>query len=72
MIVVFGSVLEVEPTVMFVQVPKIANELIVDTNGAGDSLVGGFFASLIAGKSVVESVETGIELSGIVIQRSGC
>ncbi len=66
-IVVFGSCLQIDPTVMLVEVPKIANELIVDTNGAGDSLVGGFFASLSAGKSVVESVETGIDLSGIVI-----
>ena len=72
MIVVFGSVLEVEPKVMLIEVPEIANELIVDTNDAGDNLVGGFFASLIAGKSVVESVETGIKLSGMVIQRSGC
>jgi len=36
----------------------------VDTNGAGDSLVGGFFAALSAGKSVVDSIKTGIQLSG--------
>ena len=72
MIVVFGSCLELEPTVMLVEVPEIAKELIVDTNGAGDSLVGGFFGSLIADKSVIESVEVGINLARIVIQRSGC
>ena len=33
-----------ECSVELVEVPKIAIELIVDTNGAGDSLVGGFFA----------------------------
>jgi len=64
--------MEIEPTVMLVEVPKIEIEKIVDTNGAGDSLVGGFFGSFIADKSVIESVEVGINLAGIVIQRSGC
>ena len=36
-----------ECEVEIVEVPKINHEFIVDTNGAGDSLVGGFFAAYI-------------------------
>jgi len=39
----------------------------VDTNGAGDSLVGAFFSSLVQGKSVVDSIKDGNELAGKII-----
>lgn len=51
----------------FVDVPKIEKELIVDTNGAGDSFVGGFLAAYTKGHSVIECVKAGISLSGIVV-----
>ena len=51
---------------------KIAKDLIVDTNGAGDSFVGGFFAALSLGESVLDCVRAGIALSGHVVQRLGC
>ena len=51
------------------QIPK---EQIVDTNGAGDSFVGAFFASIIQGHSIVEATRAGAHLAGIVIQKSGC
>jgi sugar/nucleoside kinase (ribokinase family) len=53
-------------------VPKIAKDLIVDTNGAGDSFVGGFFAALSRGESVIDCVKAGVKLSGIVVQHLGC
>lgn len=43
MIVVLCS--EGECYLELVEVPNIPIDLIVDTNGAGDSLVGGFFAA---------------------------
>lgn len=71
-ILVTGSNKGDAPTVELVEIPKIDKSLIVDTNGAGDSLVGGFFAAYSAGKSIVDSIKVGIDLSGKVIQRSGC
>ena len=52
--------------------PKIAKELLVDTNGSGDSFVGGFMAALSQGESVLDCVKAGIALSGHVVQRLGC
>jgi len=53
-------------------VPPIPRDLIVDTNGAGDSFVGGFFASLALGNDLLTSVAKGNEMAGKVIQHSGC
>jgi len=50
-------------------VPK---EDIVDTNGAGDSFVGGFLAAYSQGKEVEECVHAGIKMATIVVQRLGC
>ena len=50
-----------------VEIPKIPKELIKDTNGAGDSFVGGFLAALSQDHSVEECVKAGIKLSGIVV-----
>ena len=61
-----------EPTVDLVDVPAIAHDNIVDTNGAGDSFVGAFFASLAKGEDLLTAVSKGNTLAGEVIQRSGC
>ena len=45
---------------------------IVDTNGAGDSFVGGFLAALALGKSHDEAVEAGAYCAFECIQQSGC
>jgi len=49
----------------------IAKELIVDTNGAGDSFVGGFLSRYVQGKSVEESVAAGHYCAYECIQLSG-
>lgn len=53
-------------------VPAIEQELIVDTNGAGDSFVGGFLSQVVLGKDIDTAISAGIWLSGQVIQRNGC
>lgn len=53
-------------------VPSIAKHRMIDTNGAGDSFVGGFLARLCQGFDIHECVRTGQYASRIVIQQSGC
>jgi adenosine kinase len=55
-----------------IAVPLVPKEKIVDTNGAGDSFVGGFLAKLANGTSIDEAVHAGHWAAGQVIQRSGC
>jgi len=55
-----------------IPVPKIDSALIKDTNGAGDSFVGGFLAALVKGHEIDECVKAGIYSSSVVIQHSGC
>lgn len=43
------------------EVPKI--EKVLDSNGAGDSFVGGFYAALTQGKDIKTSISAGIWLS---------
>jgi adenosine kinase len=45
---------------------------IVDTNGCGDSFVGGFLAGFVAAKSPEECVALGFSASREVIQVAGC
>ncbi|KAI8815959.1 Ribokinase-like protein [Fimicolochytrium jonesii] len=49
----------------------IAREKIVDTNGAGDAFVGGFWAQYVQGKSLETAVKAGHYVANVVIQRSG-
>jgi adenosine kinase len=53
-------------------IPAIEKDLIVDTNGAGDSFVGGFMSQIVQGKDLATAINAGIWLSGQVIQRNGC
>eukprot|EP00939_MAST-03C_sp_MAST-3C-sp1_P002518 g2518.t1 len=53
-------------------VKPIQKSLIVDTNGAGDAFVGGFFSKYVTGASLSDCVETGHETAGLIIQQSGC
>merc|ERR1712151_937207 len=54
--------------------PVIAlpKEKLVDTNGAGDSYVGGFLAALSKGLSVAECCKAGAYSASIIVQHSGC
>ena len=63
-----------EPTVEVKEIPVtvLSKEQLVDTNGAGDSFVGGFLSQIVQGKSVEQAIQAGIWLSTQVIQRSGC
>jgi len=53
-------------------VPKLSDEEMVDTNGAGDAFVGGFLARYVLGDSVPECVETAKRVARLIIGRSGC
>lgn len=55
-----------------VAVDKIDPAKIVDTNGAGDSFVGGFLAAYSRGKTVVEAIKAGNYAAGVIIQHDGC
>jgi adenosine kinase len=48
-------------------IPAIEKDLIVDTNGAGDSFVGGFVSQIVQGKELETAIKAGIWLSGQVI-----
>ncbi|RWS23857.1 adenosine kinase-like isoform X2 [Leptotrombidium deliense] len=54
------------------EVPVIADEKVVDTNGAGDAFVGGFLASFVSQKPLDECVKCGIYCARQIIQVSGC
>merc|ERR1719422_2601852 len=45
---------------------------IVDSNGAGDSFVGGFLARLVEGKSLDECMANGHRIANIILQQPGC
>jgi adenosine kinase len=51
---------------------SISKEKLVDTNGAGDSFVGGFLSQLVQGKEIAECVRAGNYAANVIIQRSGC
>ena len=53
-------------------VKPLAKEELVDTNGAGDAFVGGFLASLLAGKDMDQNIEAGHWAARFIIQQSGC
>jgi len=46
--------------------------LVVDTNGAGDSLVGGFLAGMVRGLSMEDSMKEGIKMAQMIVCRHGC
>jgi adenosine kinase len=51
---------------------KLPKEKLVDTNGAGDSYVGGFLAGLVKGKSIEECCKAGAYAASVIVQQSGC
>jgi adenosine kinase len=51
---------------------KIPKEEIVDTNGAGDSFVGGFMSQYVQNKPLEVCIKAGHYCASEVIKRSGC
>ncbi|KAL7413967.1 Ribokinase-like protein [Mrakia frigida] len=52
-------------------VTKMADDEIVDTNGAGDAFAGGFLGAFVQGKSLTQSVEAGHALGQICVGQIG-
>jgi len=52
-----------------IELPK---EKLVDTNGAGDSYVGGFLAGLVKGLPMEACCKAGAYAASVIVQRSGC
>merc|ERR1712003_390460 len=50
----------------------LPKEKLVDTNGAGDSYVGGFLAGLVKGLSAEECCKAGAYAASVIVQQSGC
>jgi adenosine kinase len=68
-----------DPTIVAInghvtQYPVITlpKEKLVDTNGAGDSYVGGFLAGLSKGLPIVECCKAGAYSASVIVQHSGC
>ncbi|KAL3701907.1 hypothetical protein R1sor_019929 [Riccia sorocarpa] len=53
-------------------VKPIAKSDIVDTNGAGDSFVGGFLSQLVQGKGIDDCIKGANYAAHVVIQHSSC
>jgi adenosine kinase len=51
---------------------KLPKEKLVDTNGAGDSYVGGFLAGLVKGLPMADCCKAGAYAASVIVQRSGC
>ncbi|XP_069096948.1 adenosine kinase isoform X3 [Pleurodeles waltl] len=51
---------------------EIDQELIVDTNGAGDAFVGGFLSQLVYNRPLEECIRAAHYAANVVIRRSGC
>merc|ERR1711904_637395 len=50
----------------------LPKEKLVDTNGAGDSYVGGFLAALSKGLAIPECCKAGSYAASVIVQHSGC
>ena len=51
---------------------SIGEELIVDTNGAGDAFAGGFLSKYLKGLNLEESMKEGHLAASSIIQVKGC
>merc|ERR1712025_807663 len=50
----------------------LPKEKLVDTNGAGDSYVGGFLAGLAKGLPIAACCKAGAYAASVIVQQSGC
>ncbi len=49
------------------EVPKLESKFIKDTNGAGDSFVGGFLSQIAIGKDINSALKAGMYCSREVL-----
>jgi adenosine kinase len=57
----------------FINAPsKIPKEQIIDTNGCGDSFVGGFLAKYIQNETIEECLKAGNWASSVILRNIGC
>jgi len=66
-----ATIIAHEGKITKVDVPALAPEAIVDSNGAGDAFVGGFLAFLHKGVSLVEAAKAGHWAAAQVLAQSG-
>ena len=66
------TIVAIDGKILEIPVKPISPELIIDTNGCGDSFVGGFLAQLVKGHSVDECIRCGSYAAKVVIQNYGC
>jgi len=52
-------------------IDPIAEEEIIDTNGAGDAFVGGFLSQMLLGKELKDCIKTGHYAASVIIRQSG-
>merc|ERR1712176_1371428 len=53
-------------------VVALPKEKLVDTNGAGDSYVGGFLAGMVKGLPIADCCKAGAYAASVIVQQSGC
>jgi len=53
-------------------ITMLPKEKLVDTNGAGDSYVGGFLAGMVKGLPAAECCKAGAYAASVIVQHSGC
>lgn len=61
-----------EPEVKEYPIIPLTKEQVVDTNGAGDSFVGGWLAAYQTGQDFDGCMKAGMTLSAAVVQQIGC
>lgn len=67
-----ATIVAQESGILEFPVELLPKEKIVDTNGAGDSFVGGFLSKLMKNDTLENSVECGHACARMIIQVSGC
>jgi len=67
-LVAFGNNTEIKEF----KVTQLEDSKVVDTNGAGDAFVGGFFAQYIQNEPLAVCIASGVYAATEVIQLSGC
>eukprot|EP00898_Chlorokybus_atmophyticus_P006026 jgi/Chlat1/6424/Chrsp45S00463 len=67
-----SSVVAVNSRVLLYPVVPVADNELVDTNGAGDAFVGGFLSQVMLWKDVAACMRAGHYAANVVVRRSGC
>lgn len=67
-----GTIVASKGKAVVYDVVPLAKDELVDTNGAGDSFVGGFLAQIAQGNSIEDAVKAGHFAARYIIQQNGC